>query len=91
MSDVRRHRIEADSEWRLQARCRGMPIEVFFIASTRQGALRSAHATDARRICLSCSVRRRCLAYALEVEEAHGIWGGTTPAERRAMRKRAVS
>lgn len=26
-----------------------------------------------------------CLAWALQVGDCHGVWGGTTPRERRAM------
>jgi len=37
----------------------------------------------AKAICDSCSVRRDCLAHALTVREQHGIWGGSTEAERR--------
>jgi hypothetical protein len=36
-------------------------------------------------LCASCPARALCLAYALEHEQ-HGIWGGTTPAERDDLR-----
>ncbi|GAY13665.1 WhiB family transcriptional regulator [Mycobacterium sp. shizuoka-1] len=91
MTERAHHSLDPDQEWRLQARCRGMPIEVFFLASTEKGSLRTAHEANAKRICLSCNVRRRCLTYAMEISEQHGVWGATTPAERNAMRKRAVS
>ncbi|WP_255502935.1 WhiB family transcriptional regulator [Mycolicibacterium sp. CH28] len=78
-------------EWRLRARCRGMPLEMFFLTSTEKGSVRAAHESNAKRICLPCPVRQRCLSYAMEIGEQHGIWGATTPAERTAMRKRAVS
>ncbi len=45
-------------------------------------------ATDAQAICGDCLVRRHCLAYALADPLLLGIWGGTTTAERRAIRLR---
>jgi WhiB family redox-sensing transcriptional regulator len=44
----------------------------------------------AQRICGECPVRLRCLRYALENDEQQGVWGGTTPRERRQLRKRAA-
>jgi len=39
----------------------------------------------AKAICQQCSVRKPCLEYALDIREQHGIWGGLTESERRAM------
>jgi WhiB family redox-sensing transcriptional regulator len=45
---------------------------------------------DARAVCAACPLREACLAYALEHDERYGVWGGTSPQERRAMQgKRA--
>lgn len=43
----------------------------------------------AARICGGCPVRADCLEAALERGEQHGIWGGTTPRERLALRQAA--
>lgn len=40
----------------------------------------------AKRICDGCTVKSACLAYAILNWEEFGIWGGCTPAERRAIR-----
>jgi WhiB family transcriptional regulator, redox-sensing transcriptional regulator len=42
---------------------------------------------EARAVCAQCSVREQCLAYALNDPDARawGVWGGTTPRERREM------
>jgi WhiB family redox-sensing transcriptional regulator len=46
----------------------------------------------ALRICAACPVRAQCLDHALAGADtwqgiSTGIWGGTTPAERRAIRR----
>lgn len=35
--------------------------------------------------CHTCPVQGACLAWALNVGDLHGVWGGTTARERRAM------
>lgn len=42
-------------------------------------------AEEAKSICRMCPVRKICLAYAVH-NEPHGVWGGTTPMERRELR-----
>ena len=42
----------------------------------------------ARRICASCPVRQPCLDYAIGHGIVHGIWGGLTERDRRALRSR---
>lgn len=41
----------------------------------------------AKAICTGCTVRARCLDYALEHNERFGIWGGLSERERRGLRK----
>jgi WhiB family redox-sensing transcriptional regulator len=41
---------------------------------------------NAKAICSTCPVISECLAYG--INEAYGVWGGTTPAERYEMRNR---
>ena len=33
----------------------------------------------------TCPIRTRCLQEALERDDQHGIWGGLTPNERKAL------
>ena len=41
----------------------------------------------AKAVCADCPVREACLAYAINTGEDFGVWGGTTPDERRALRR----
>ena len=44
---------------------------------------------DATAFCRDgCPIIERCLLFALVNNERAGVWGGTTPLERRAIRKR---
>jgi WhiB family redox-sensing transcriptional regulator len=43
-----------------------------------------------RAVCARCPVRERCLDWALTANESDGIWAGTTPDERKALRRRAT-
>jgi WhiB family transcriptional regulator, redox-sensing transcriptional regulator len=42
---------------------------------------RAAREDVAREVCSTCSVRGACLAYALDIRPAHGIYAGHTAAE----------
>lgn len=43
---------------------------------------------EAKSICDSCPIKEGCLAHALEEKERYGMWGGTTPIERRRVERR---
>jgi hypothetical protein len=45
----------------------------------------SEPADTAIALCRTCDVQGACLAWALDVGDCHGVWGATTPRERRAM------
>jgi WhiB family redox-sensing transcriptional regulator len=40
----------------------------------------------AKTVCARCHVSAECLAYALQNDEMHGVWGGTTPEQRKRFR-----
>jgi WhiB family redox-sensing transcriptional regulator len=42
----------------------------------------------AKSICKSCPLTLDCLEYAMSDASLDGIWGGTTPRERKNMRRR---
>lgn len=58
-------------------------LEVFFPEKSAE-----VYAKEAKRICNSCAHRVECLLWALETEQADGVWGGKTARERRIMIKR---
>lgn len=66
--------------WRDQGECLRFDPEVFFPTPVDDPA-------PAVAICAGCQVRGSCLAEALETGECEGVWGGTTPEERRVMRR----
>jgi WhiB family redox-sensing transcriptional regulator len=70
--------------WMSRAACRQSDPELFFpIAAVTGPVARQVEA--AKAVCGRCAVRADCLSYSLEAMP-EGIWGGTTPEERRAAR-----
>ena len=67
------------ARWRELAACRGAGLDLFFPE-------RGESAEPARRVCAACPVRQPCLDYAISNRITHGIWGGLTERERRALR-----
>jgi WhiB family redox-sensing transcriptional regulator len=47
----------------------------------------SPYYAQGKEICMSCPVRAQCLFSALENKERWGMWGGTTPIERRRVER----
>lgn len=48
-----------------------------------------AYEQEAKAICRACPYMARCLEYAVKNPDLLGIWGGTTEAQRKRMRKEA--
>jgi hypothetical protein len=67
-----------DPAWRTRGLCQSVDPETFFPAP-------SEAADAAVALCRTCDVQGSCLAWALDVGDCHGVWGATTPRERRAM------
>ena len=70
--------------WCYRAACSGADLDLFFPG-------RGESAEPARRICAGCPVRQPCLEFAVSQGITHGIWGGLTERNRRALRTRHVS
>ena len=71
------------ARWRELAACRGADLGLFFPE-------RGESAESARRVCARCPVREPCLDYAVTNRIVHGVWGGLTGRERRALQSRWV-
>lgn len=71
--------------WIRRAACDGMDTNVFYPAKADHEGVEAAKA-----VCRRCPVRGECFEYALNQtgwDGDHGIWGGTTPEERKQIRK----
>jgi len=68
------------TDWMRAGLCAQTDPEVFYPAV-------GENATDAKTVCAACPVRAECLAYALEQGERHGVWGGYSERDRRALRR----
>lgn len=70
--------------------CRQWDTAVFFPVGEADGESRGGQWVTryalARSVCAACSVKDACREYALARPEIFGVWGGTTPSERRAIR-----
>jgi WhiB family redox-sensing transcriptional regulator len=67
-----------DEGWRARGVCRRHDPETFFPAP-------SEPPDAALALCRTCEVQGACLAWALDAGDTHGVWGATTPRDRRAM------
>ncbi|WP_372341392.1 WhiB family transcriptional regulator [Streptomyces sp. CC224E] len=67
------------SRWE-RAACRTTDPDELFV----EGAAQSS----AKRICAGCVIKTECLAHALDQRIQHGVWGGMTERERRALLRR---
>lgn len=67
-----------EPEWATAALCAQTDPDAFFVD-------RGGSPLPAIRVCDSCPVRLDCLTNAIRDGEAQGIWGGTTPRQRRAI------
>lgn len=74
------------NEWMAKARCRDMNPELFFDQGNEFKAAKIN--PIAAKACSECKVRDQCYVYALK-HESFGYWAGTTPPERRRLRKAA--
>ncbi|MFJ4833733.1 WhiB family transcriptional regulator [Streptomyces sp. NPDC088747] len=75
-------------DWRERALCRYGDPDLFFPIGTVDRGLALLQADEAKAVCRRCPVTRRCLDWALKAGPVDGVWGATTEAERRALRRR---
>jgi WhiB family transcriptional regulator, redox-sensing transcriptional regulator len=76
----------AAMDWRHRSACLDEDPELFFpIGNTGPAILQIE---EAKQVCRRCDVREQCLAWALEAGQDHGVWGGMSEDERRALKRR---
>ena len=67
--------------WLAEAACRGLNPSLFY---PDKGVDRTPAAIA---VCRSCPVQAQCLDHAIEHREIRGVWGATTPNQRRRLYK----
>ncbi len=67
--------------------CENAP-DMFFI--DEQDPLQKEKIKTSRKLCEMCPIKMKCLEYALEANETHGIWGGLTYKERKRLKKGVI-
>lgn len=65
-------------DWTQQAVCPQTDYELFYPE-------KGGSTTTAKKICRVCPVKAECLEVALANGERHGVWGGMSDRERRAL------
>lgn len=83
-----------DPDWMAEAICssdRVDPYLFFGSAWYERSDDRSEREQKAKNFCAMCPVREACLEHALVTREPHGIWGGATELERKAMIGRSIA
>lgn len=75
-------------EWADRGTCRDSRDDVHFPTGAETSPGYRMGAAIAKRECAGCPVIAECLAHAIEHQEPHGVWGGTTPAERAELIRR---
>jgi WhiB family transcriptional regulator, redox-sensing transcriptional regulator len=76
--------------WREEAACAETDPALFFTPPAdehEKAKEKVARIRAAKAICAGCPVIRDCLAWAIETDDREAILGGTTPAERKSMRR----
>ena len=79
-------RVDEQEDWRHRAACLNEEPELFFPKGNSGPAIMQAE--EAKHVCRGCDVREQCLMWALETGQEHGIWGGMSEEERRALKRR---
>jgi WhiB family redox-sensing transcriptional regulator len=68
-----------DEMWREHALCANMDVNEFFPE-------KGVNIGHLKEFCGRCPVARECVDYAVKYTLEHGVWGGTSPHDRREIR-----
>jgi WhiB family redox-sensing transcriptional regulator len=64
------------------AACRGEDPEMWYPFSSSSPLLRNPDGQTAKDICRRCEHAIQCVAWAVHLDDHHGIWGGLDPEQR---------
>ncbi|WP_367946701.1 WhiB family transcriptional regulator [Rhodococcoides kyotonense] len=76
-----------ERHWWARARCRGFAY-LFYGPDGENLGDRLRREAMAKSICRECPVATCCRTHAFDATERHGVWGGTSEAERRRFKPR---
>jgi WhiB family redox-sensing transcriptional regulator len=76
---------EKSGKWDDEALCRQVDPELFFPDQDKQTA------PAASAICRRCPIMTECLARALDGDERFGVWGGSSEAQRRDLKRLGIT
>ena len=74
---------EGEVGWFKEASCRGGDVNIFFPLA--EGDCKPKY-KPALLVCKNCSVKTECLDYAVRTNQRDGVWGMTTPHQRKMER-----
>ncbi|SDR71315.1 WhiB family transcriptional regulator [Actinopolymorpha singaporensis] len=77
--------------WHLEAACVHAPDGLFYGPEGEKPPERLAREARALEFCAACPVLEPCRTHALALPETYGVWGGTTEANRNAVRRGRIS
>jgi WhiB family redox-sensing transcriptional regulator len=69
-----------------KAQCRFVNPDLFYPSIT--GRWSEKRIAAALKVCGKCPVTAECLAWAFETKDGHAILGGTTPDQRKTMKRK---
>lgn len=79
-----------DRSWHAEAACASGEHDYDLWFPARLPSQRNTDYSRAQAVCVKeCPVRLQCLDYALRAGETEGVWGGMTPSQRHALRRRS--
>jgi WhiB family redox-sensing transcriptional regulator len=75
--------LRAPESWRDAGLCRDKDPNLFYPVGRGQAAIEQTEV--AKAFCRACPSKEACLAFALAARQEMGVWGGTSPEERRVL------
>lgn len=69
-----------------EAVCNSVDVNIFF-PERGSGSRGQPHHSQVKAICMECPIRVKCLQFAIDENQIHGIWGGMSYRERVQWKK----